>query len=101
MKQQSSSTMRLHQAESTILILRSKGGEIHQKGNLAQNLAQNRNHNMEPSQGGFDGGYEITSRCIEFGSLIVSRCARSNNITSEQGKSDNDIPSTLTASNSQ
>jgi hypothetical protein len=31
------------------------------KGNLVQNLARKHNHNMEPSQRGFDGGYEITN----------------------------------------
>jgi hypothetical protein len=84
MKQQSSSTMKLCQAELMILIWGSKGGKIHQKGNLVQNLPRKRNHNKEPSQGEFDGGYEIMSRCIAFGSPIASRYAQSNNITSEQ-----------------
>jgi hypothetical protein len=61
-----------------------KGRKIHQKGNLVQNLPRKRNHNKEPSQGEFDGGYEIMSRCIAFGSPIASRYAQSNNITSEQ-----------------
>jgi hypothetical protein len=83
MKQKSSSMMRLRQAELTILTHDSKGGEIHQKVNLVQILAQKCNHNKEPSQGGFDGGYEIMSRCIAFGSPVVSRYTQSNNITSE------------------
>jgi hypothetical protein len=101
MKQQSFLTMRLLQAESTILLRGSKGGEIHRRGNLVQNLARKRNHNKEPSQGGFDGGYEITSRCIAFRSPVASRYTQSNSITSEQEKFDNDINSVLTASNSQ
>jgi hypothetical protein len=78
-----------------------KGGEIHQKGNMVQNLARKCNHNKEPSQGGFDGGYEIMSRCIAFGSPIVSRYAQSSSITSEQEKPDNNVNSFLTADNSQ
>jgi hypothetical protein len=39
--------MRLCEEELTILIWRSKGGEIHQKDNLVQNLARKRNHNKE------------------------------------------------------
>jgi hypothetical protein len=84
MKQQSSLMMWVCQAELTILIRRSKGGGIRQNGNLVQNLARKRNPDKEPSQKGFDGGYEITSRCIAFGSPVVSRYAQSNNITSEQ-----------------
>jgi hypothetical protein len=42
------------------------------KRNLDQNLAWKHNHNKEPSQRGFDGGYEIMSRCIVFGSPIGS-----------------------------
>jgi hypothetical protein len=61
-EQQSFSMMRLHQAELTILIRGSKEGEIRQNNNLVQNFARKRNHNKEPSQRGFDGGYEITSR---------------------------------------
>jgi hypothetical protein len=61
MNQQSYSTMRLHQAELTILIRGSKGGEIYQKDNLVQNLARKHNHRQEPSQSQFDGGYETTS----------------------------------------
>jgi hypothetical protein len=41
------------------------------------------------------------SRWIAFGSPIVSCYAQSNNITSEQEKSDNDINSVLTVSSSQ
>jgi hypothetical protein len=43
MKQQSSSTMRLRQAELAILKRGSKGGEIRQNDNLVQNPAQKRN----------------------------------------------------------
>jgi hypothetical protein len=61
-----------------------------------------RNPIKNPSQRGFDGGYKITSRCIAFGSLAVSRYAQSNNITSEQEKkSDNDVNSVLTVCSSQ
>jgi hypothetical protein len=49
MKQQSSSTMRLRQAELTILKRGSKGGEIHQNGNLVQNPAQKGNPDKKPS----------------------------------------------------
>jgi hypothetical protein len=49
MKQQSSSTMRLHQAELTILKRGSKGGEIRQNDNLVQNPAWKRNPNKKPS----------------------------------------------------
>jgi hypothetical protein len=84
MNQQSFSTMRFHQAELTILIRGSTGGEICQKGNLVQNLAQKRNPIEEPSQRGFDGGYLITSRSIAFGSPVASHYAQSNSITSEQ-----------------
>jgi hypothetical protein len=66
MKQQSSTTIRLHQAELTILIWGSKGGEIHQNDKLVQNPSHKRNPDNEPSQKGFDGGYEIMSRCIAF-----------------------------------
>jgi hypothetical protein len=83
MNQQSSSMMRLHQAELTILIWRLKGGEIHQKGNLVQNLARKRNPIKEPSHRGFNGAYEIMSRCIASESPIASSYAQSNNITSE------------------
>jgi hypothetical protein len=41
------------------------------------------------------------SRHIVFGSPIVNGYAQSNNITSEQEKSDNDVNSVLTVSNSQ
>jgi hypothetical protein len=71
------------------------------RGNLVQNHARKRNPNKEPSQRGFDGGYKITSRCIVFGSPVVSRYAQSNNITSEQEKSDNDVNSALTTCSSQ
>jgi hypothetical protein len=49
MKQQSSSTMRLRQAELTILKRGSKGGEIHQNDNLVQNPAQKGNPDKKPS----------------------------------------------------
>jgi hypothetical protein len=53
MKQQSSSPMRLRQAELMILIQGSKGGEIHQKGNLVHILLKGvtttRNHHKEDS----------------------------------------------------
>jgi hypothetical protein len=64
--------MRLCQAELMVLIRGSKGGEIHQNGNLIQILARKRNPIKEPSQRGFDGGYEIMSRCITFGSPVAS-----------------------------
>jgi hypothetical protein len=44
----------------------------------AKNLARKRNHNKEPSQSRFDGGYGITSRCISFGSPVANRCAHSD-----------------------
>jgi hypothetical protein len=84
MNQQSSSMMRFHQVGLTVFIRRSKGGEIRQKRNLVQNLARKRNLNKEPSQKGFDGGYEITSRCIAFGSHVANSYTQSSNITSEQ-----------------
>jgi hypothetical protein len=86
MKQQSSSLMRLHQVELTILIRGSKGGEICQNNNLVQNPTRKCNPDKEPSQRKFDGGYRIKSRCIAFGSPIASRYAQSINITSEQEK---------------
>jgi hypothetical protein len=49
-KQQSSSMMRLCQAELMILIWGSKGGEIRQNDKLVQNPSQNRNPDIEPSQ---------------------------------------------------
>jgi hypothetical protein len=49
MKQQSSSMMRLRQAELTILKWNSEGGEIQQNDNLVQNLAQKHNPDKEPS----------------------------------------------------
>jgi hypothetical protein len=52
--------------ELMILIQSSKGGEIRQKGNLDQNLARKHNPIKEPSRRGFDGGYEIMSRCTDF-----------------------------------
>jgi hypothetical protein len=92
--------MRLHQAVLTILIQCAKGGEIRQKGNLVQMLLISvtitRNHNKEDSM----VGCKIMSRCIAFESPIVNRYAQSNNITSEQEKSDNDINSALTACSS-
>jgi hypothetical protein len=92
--------MRLHQAELTILIWGSKGGEIRQNGNLVQNLVPKRNLNKEPSQRGFNGSYEIMSRCIDFGSPVENSYAQSNISTSEQEKSDNDVNSVLTAHSS-
>jgi hypothetical protein len=83
MNRQSSSTMRFRQVELTVLIRGSKGGEIRQKGNLVQNLARKRNPMKEPSHRGFDGGYNIMSRCIAFGSPVASRYAQSNSITSK------------------
>jgi hypothetical protein len=44
---------------------------------------------------------KITSRCIAFGSPVANRYAQSNNITSEQENSDNDVNSALIASSSQ
>jgi hypothetical protein len=49
-----------------------------------KNLAQKRNRIEEPSQKGFDDGYEITSRSIAFGSPVVNSYAQSSNFTSEQ-----------------
>jgi hypothetical protein len=66
-----------------------------------KNLAQKRNRIKEPSQKGFDDGYEITSRSIAFGSSIANSYAHSSNITSEQGTPNNDVNSDLTASSSQ
>jgi hypothetical protein len=71
------------------------------KCDLVQNLAQKSNPIQEPSQRGFDGGYEIMNSCISFGSPVASSYAQSNSITSEQEKSDNDITSALTACSSQ
>jgi hypothetical protein len=42
--------MRLHQAELTILIRGSKGGEIRQNDKLVQNPARKRNPDKEPTQ---------------------------------------------------
>jgi hypothetical protein len=67
-----------------ILIRGSKGGEICQNGHLVRSLAQKRIPNKEPSQKGFDDGYEVTSRFIVFGSPVVNSYAQSSNITSEQ-----------------
>jgi hypothetical protein len=66
-----------------------------------KNLARKRNRINEPSQKGFDDGYEITSRSSAFGSPIANSYAQSNNITYEQGTPNNDVNSDLTASNSQ
>jgi hypothetical protein len=84
MKQQSSSTMSLCQAESTILIRGSKGGEIRQNDNLVQNLARKRNPSRNLHKRRFEGDYELTSRCIAFGIPVASSYAQSNNITSKQ-----------------
>jgi hypothetical protein len=78
-----------------------KGRRNPQKDNLVQNFARKRNPKKETSQRGFDSGYEIMSRCIAFGSPIVSRYTQSNNISSEQEKSDIDVNSALTACSSQ
>jgi hypothetical protein len=43
---------------------------------------------------------KITSRCMAFGSPVANSYAQSNNITSEQEKSDNDVNSVLTACSS-
>jgi hypothetical protein len=94
--------MRLRQAELMTLIRDSKGGEKSSKWQFGKkNLAWKRNHIKEPSQKGFDDGYEITSRSITFGSLVVNSYAQSSNITSEQGTPNNDVNSDLTASSSQ
>jgi hypothetical protein len=66
-----------------------------------KNLAQKHNRIEEPSQKGFDDGYEITSRNIAFGSPIVNSYAQSSNITSEQVTPNSDINSDLTASSNQ
>jgi hypothetical protein len=68
---------------------------------LVQILACERNHIKEPSQKRFDGGYEIMSRCIAFGSPVANSYAQSSNITCEQGTPNNDVNSDLTASSSQ
>jgi hypothetical protein len=93
--------MKLCQVELTILIWGSKGGEICQNSNLVQNLAREHNPIKELSQRGFDGGYEIMSRCKASGSPVANRYAQSNNITSEQENSNNDVHSALTVSNNQ
>jgi hypothetical protein len=77
MNQQSSSTMRFHQVELTILIRGSKGGEIRRNGNFVQNRAQKCNPIKEPSEIGFYGGYDIMSRRITFGRPVVSSYAQS------------------------
>jgi hypothetical protein len=41
------------------------------------------------------------SRCIVLRSPVVNHYTQSNSITSEQGKSDNDVNSALTMSSSQ
>jgi hypothetical protein len=56
-----------------------------------KNLAQKRNRIKEPSQKGFDDGYEIMSRSITFGSPVANSYAQSSNITSEQGTPNNDV----------
>jgi hypothetical protein len=84
MKQQSSLMMRLCQAELMILIWGPKGGEIRQNDKLVQIPSQKRSPDNEPSQKGFDGEYEIMSRCIAFGSPVAKSYAQSISITSEQ-----------------
>jgi hypothetical protein len=66
-----------------------------------KNLARKRNRIKEPSQKGFDDGYEITSRSIAFESPVANSYAQSSNITSEQETPNNDVNSDLTASISQ
>jgi hypothetical protein len=66
-----------------------------------KNLARKRNRIKEPSQKGFDDGYEITSRSIAFGSPVANSYAQFSNITSEQGTPNNDVNSDLTACSSQ
>jgi hypothetical protein len=50
MKEQYSSMLRLRQAELTILMRGSKGGEIRQNDNLVRNLARKHNADKGPSQ---------------------------------------------------
>jgi hypothetical protein len=101
MKQQSYSMMRLHQAELTILIRGAKGREICQQGKLVQillgSITTTKTHHKEDSM----VSYKITSRCIDFGSSIVSRYAQSNSMASKQEKSDNDVNSALSVSSNQ
>jgi hypothetical protein len=78
MNQQSSSMMRLRQAMLTFLLWGSKGGEIRQNGNFVPNLTRKWNPIKELSRRGFDGGYEIMSRCIMFGIPVVSSYAQFN-----------------------
>jgi hypothetical protein len=78
-----------------------KGRRNPTKCDLIQNLARKSNSIQEPSQRRFDGGYEITSRCIVFGSPVASSYTQSSSITPEQEKSNNDVTSALTACNSQ
>jgi hypothetical protein len=66
-----------------------------------KNLARKRNRIMEPSQKGFDDGYEIMSRSIAFGSSVANSYAQFSNITSEQGTPNNNVNSDMTASSSQ
>jgi hypothetical protein len=76
--------MRLRQAELTILNRGSKGGEIHQKAIwfeiLLRNIITTLNHHKEDLM----VACEIMSRCIAFGSTVVSSYAQSNNSTSEK-----------------
>jgi hypothetical protein len=66
-----------------------------------KNLARKRNCIKEPSQKGFDDGYEITNRSSAFGSPLANSYAQSSNITCEQGTPNNDVNSDLIASSSQ
>jgi hypothetical protein len=84
MNQQYPPMMRFHQVELTILIRSPKEEELRQRGNLVQDLARKRNPIKEPSHRGFDGRYEIMSRCIGSGSTVVISYGQSNNSTSEQ-----------------
>jgi hypothetical protein len=78
-----------------------KGRRNTPKRQFGSHLAQRRNHNQKPSQRGFNGGNKSMSRCIVLRSPVVNHYTQSNSITSEQGKSDNDVNSALTMSSSQ
>jgi hypothetical protein len=76
--------MRLHQAKLMILIRGSKGGEIHRNSHFGSKSCSEAQSRQGAITKGFDDGYEITSRCIAFGSPVASCYAQSNNITSKQ-----------------
>jgi hypothetical protein len=93
--------MRLRQEELMILIWGLKGGENRQNDNLVQKSCSETQSHKEPSQKGFDDGYEIMSRSIAFGSPVANIYAQSSNITSEQvTPKKNNVNSDLTASSS-